>query len=298
MKGRYTVHVVAGILVLAMGAGSVLALRKVEAARGKEATLEEVLYLPSGKTLKRISLGYSSLLADIYWTRAVQYFGAKFQHRSQRYDLLDPLLEITTDLDPHLIPAYQNGAIFLSLKPPGGAGRPDKGVALLEKGIRENPEYWRMYFTLGFVHYMERKDYKAAQEAFEKGSEVPGALHWMKVMAARMAERAADPATAITLWQGVYQMTKENAARETARNHIVSLQADIQIEELEHRVQAYREKTGSLPSRWSDLVRTGLLQGIPIDPTNSPYKLMPSGTIEVQNPKDFPFLGEGRSKKN
>jgi hypothetical protein len=296
MKRNHTVTLLATILFLTMSAGSILALRQVEATRGKEATLEEVMYLPSGKTLKRISLGYSSLLADIYWARAVQYFGEKFRHHTKRLDLLYPLLDITTDLDPHLIPAYQNGAVFLCLPRPAGAGQPDKAVILLEKGIRENPEFWRMYFTLGFVHYMERKDYKAAQEAFEKGSEVPGALHWMKVMAARMAERAADPATAISLWQGVYQMTKEDAARETARNHIVSLQADIQIEELEHRIHSYREKTGSLPSRWSDLTRAGLLQGIPIDPTNSPYKLMPGGTVEVQNPKDFPFLGEGRSK--
>jgi tetratricopeptide (TPR) repeat protein len=303
MKARYTVHVVASILVLAMGAGSVLALRKVEVARGKEATLEEVIYLPSGKALKRMSLGYSSLLADIYWTRAVQYFGAKFQHRSQRYDLLDPLLEITTDLDPRLIPAYQNGAILLSMKPPGGAGQPDKGVSLLEKGIRANPEFWRMYFTLGFVHYMDRKDYKAAKEAFEKGSEVPGAMPWMKVMAASMAERAEEPTTAINLWQGVYQMTKEDSVRDSALKHIASLQADMVMEEIESRMQSYRQQTGSPPARWSDLSQAHLLKGIPVDsfdipvdPTGARFKLMAGGTVQVEDPKQFPFLGEGRRK--
>jgi hypothetical protein len=61
------------------------------------ATLEEVLYLSSPKVLKRASLGYDGLLADIYWTRAVQYFG--FRHHnfaSDSYNLLAPLLEITT----------------------------------------------------------------------------------------------------------------------------------------------------------------------------------------------------------
>ena len=303
MKGRHTVAVVAGLLLLVMGIGSVLTLRQVEAARGKDATLEEVLYLPSGKTLKRISLGYSSLLADIYWTRTVQYFGAKFQHRSQRYDLLDPLLQITTDLDPHLLPAYQNGAIFLTLKPPGGAGRPDKAVALLEKGIHANPEFWRMYFTLGFVHYMDRQDYKAAKDAFQKGSEVPGALPWMKVMAASMAERAEDPAIAISLWQGVYQMTKEDILRDSALKHIASLQADIVIDELESRMLSYRQQTGSLPAKWSDLGQAHLLRGIPVDssgipvdPAGARFKLMPGGTVQVEDPKEFPFLGEGRRK--
>ncbi len=294
MKRNSTTIVLATVMLLTLGAGSVLALRNVEAVRGKEATLQEVLYLPSGKTLKRFSLGYSSLLADIYWMRAVQYFGARVHQPAARYDLLYPQLDITTDLDPQLIPAYQAGSIFLAQRPPAGAGQPDKAVALLEKGIRENPEYWRLYFTLGFVHYMDRRDYKAAQEAFEKGSEVPGALPWMKAMAARMAENAADVTIAITLWKGVYDMTKEDSVRDNALKHIASLQADALMEELDRRIESYRERTGAFPSRWSDLERAGLLRGIPLDPSGAPFKLMPDGSVQVEDPARFPFLGEGR----
>lgn len=278
------------MLLVILFAGSVLSLRKVEALRGKEATLEEILYLPSGKMLKRMSLGYSNLLADIYWTRAVQYFGNKHEQHSTRYDLLAPLLEITTDLDPHLIPAYQTGSIFLSL--PEGARQPDKAVALLEKGIRENPEYWQLYFTLGFIHYIDRRDYKAAEEAFRKGSEVPGALGWMKVMAARMAEHSGDIGTAMALWKGIYDTNTGKEVRANAAGHLLSLQADAGIEELGRRVLYFREKTGALPSRWSDLVRAGLLPGIPQDPTGTPYVLRPDGTVGVEDASKFPFLGE------
>src|SRR5215470_9914512 len=138
MSARGKTTVVAGALLIAMFAGSVMSRRLVDRHRAAEATLEDILYLPSGKTVKRLSLGYSSLLADIYWTRAVQYFGNKHLKYSQRYDLLAPLLDITTDLDPHLIVAYQTGSILLCQKAPEGAGQPDKAVALLEKGIRNN----------------------------------------------------------------------------------------------------------------------------------------------------------------
>src|SRR6266700_5640390 len=200
MTANPTVTKVAVFLFLATLAGSVFSLRAVDAARGKEATLEEVLYLPSGKTVKRLSLGYHSLLADIYWTRAVQYFGGR-HGQSTRYDLLYPLLDIATDLDPQLIEAYQSGSVLLSQPVPEGAGQADKAVTLLEKGIRENPTYWRLYFTLGFVHYMDRHDPKAAEEAFTRGSNVHGALPFMKVMAARMAERTDDVTTAVYLWK-------------------------------------------------------------------------------------------------
>src|SRR5262245_24664528 len=299
-KGKVTT--LAALLVVVLFAGSVLTLQKVKEARGKEATLEEILYVPSGKTLKRMSLGYHNLLADIYWTRAVQYFGNQHEkvvaspeeQNSTRYDLLYPLLDITTDLDPHLIPAYQSGSIFLSIRPPGGAGQPDKAVTLVKKGIRENPTHWRLYFTLGFIHYQDRRDYRAAQEAFEKGSEVPGALPWMKVMAARMAEHARDVNTALVLWKGVYDMSSDKMVKQTALEHIASLQVDAGLEWLERQVQLYRQKTGSLPSTWLDLVHGGLLPGIPVDPTGAPFVLRQDGMVMVKDPSKFPFLGEGR----
>src|SRR5262249_40901320 len=265
-------------------AGSALALHKVESVRGKEATLEEILYLPSGKVLKRLSLGYSGLLANIYWTRAVQYFGGKFGKPSSRFDLLSPLLDITTDLDPNLIVAYETGSIFLSQRPPMGAGEPDKAVTLVEKGIRNNPEYWRLYFTLGFIHYMDRKDFRAAQQAFQTGSEVPGALPWMRVMAARMAEKGNTTAVALELWTAIYQTSKDPMVPATALKRLVSLQAAIALENLSRRVQAYRQNVGALPSTWGDLIRNGWLPGVPRDPTGSPYRLKPDGTVQVEDP--------------
>src|SRR5579864_1714407 len=176
MKHNRQVTVIALALLVTVFTGSVVGRRQAEKIQGPQATLHEILYMPSGKTVKRLSLGYSSLLADIYWTRAVQYFGAKHLRHARRYDLLYPLLDITTDLDPKLTVAYEYGSVFLSQKPPSGAGQPDKAVLLAEKGVRANPEFWRLYFILGFIHYIDRHDPQSAQIAFEKGSKVPGAL--------------------------------------------------------------------------------------------------------------------------
>ncbi len=284
------------VLLVVFFAGTVLSRSQVEKLRGKEVTLEEVLYMPSGKSLKHLSLGYSSLLADIYWTRAVQYFGDKMNQRSMRYDLLYPLLDITTDLDPHLIVTYEFGSLFLSQPPPEGAGQPEKAVALVEKGIRENPTYWRLYFTLGFIHYLDRRDYKAASAAFLKGSEVPGALPWMKVMAARMAEHGDDRNTAVYLWKAVYDTSIDPQVKETAVQHLTSLHAEADIEQLEQRVKVYRERTGVLPARWLDMVRAGLLPGLPLDPDGAEYKLLPDGTVDVQDPAKFRFLNRSHNK--
>lgn len=290
MKHNRKITIIVSALLLTLFAGSVLGRRQVEKIQGPQATLDEVLYLPSGKTVQRLSLGYSSLMADIYWTRAVQYFGSRHLAHSVQYDLLYPLLDITTDLDPQLIVAYESGSIFLSQRVPEGAGQPDKAVALVEKGIRANPTYWRFYFTLGFIHYMDRHDYKAAEQAFQKGSEMPGALPWMRVMAARMAEKGEDAETAAYLWKTIYDTTSDNMIKDNAAKHLISLRAEADMEELERRTKAYRERFGANPADWSDLVRAGLLRGVPMDPNGVPYKLLPNGTVQVEDPSQYTYL--------
>jgi hypothetical protein len=282
-------------LLIAAFVGSVFTLNGIESFRGKQATLEDVLYIPSGKVLKRLSLGYSGVLADIYWTRAVQYYGRKLEQNEEtvRYDLLYPLLDITTDLDPHLIVAYQFGSIFLSQKPPVGAGQPDKAVALVEKGIRANPDYWRLYATLGSIHYFERKDYKAAELAFHKGSENPQALEWMKVMAATMAHHANDAETGLYLWTQIYRSTVDELVRKNAQQHIAALQVDHDVLELEQRVTMYLQHNQLLPSSWYDLIRERLLGRVPLDPTNHAYKLMTDGRVQVEDPDALPFITRG-----
>ena len=43
----------------------------------------------------------------------------------------------------------------------------------------------------------------------------------------------------------------------------------------------------------SDLERAGFIHGTPLDPKEHPYKLMPDGRIEVQNPEKIPFITKG-----
>src|ERR1039458_6316887 len=99
MTASRRVTTVASVLLLLSLASSVLLLRRLDQVRAS-ATLEDVLYFSSPKLVKRLSLGYDGLPADIYWTRAGQYFGSRHVTRTASdYNLLAPLLEITTALD-------------------------------------------------------------------------------------------------------------------------------------------------------------------------------------------------------
>ena len=292
MKASRRITALFSLLLVGCVVASVLLLRHLDQIR-TGATLEEVLYISSPQALKKLSLGYDGLLADIYWTRAVQYFGNKHHDGARRYDLLAPLLEITTTLDPHLLVAYEYGANFLAPKPPNGGGMPERAIELEEFGIRNNPDEWRLYYNNGFIHYMELKDYAGAAEVFARGSRVPNAHPFLAILAGKMAEHAGDRQMAGMMWSTTYQTTKDRDVRANAATHLRALQVDEDVTNLEALASRYQQQTGHFPGSFSDLETAGLLRGMPIDPLGHPYKLMPDGRVEVRVPDDLPFIQKG-----
>jgi hypothetical protein len=288
MGRKQATRVLGAMLVVTMVA-AVLFAQKVNELR-PAATLEETLYVRSPRVVRAAALGFEGLAADVYWTRAVQYFGEHRAHNATRFDLLAPLLELTTDLDPHLIVAYQFGSIFLAEKPPQGAGDPDAAVRLVQKGIEKNPTEWRLYYDLGFIHYMDRHDVIAAAEAFQKGAEVPGAMPWMKVMAATLQAKGHNRETSKMLWWQVYQTVDEKLTKQNALRHWASYQAEDDIEQLQRVAEQYRNFYGGFPQSWNDLIRARMLRGVPQDPTGLAYRLLPEGKVAVEDPKQFPYM--------
>lgn len=243
---------------------------------GPYRTAEEVLYIENGDMLKKVLLGYESLAADLYWLRTVQYFGWKrLFEPDKRFDLLEPLLEITTDLDPHFKIAYTYGATFLSEPFPKGAGVPLKGVELIDKGIENNPDYWRFYLDKGFLYYWFFEDYEKAAEVFLEGSKLPGAPYWMTAMAGRSLTKGGERETARELWRILYQTAENEQMRGNAIVHLQQLDALDHVETLTQVAELYQEKTGRFPEAWQELIAAGYLTAVPADPTGVPYELNP-----------------------
>ena len=244
----------------------------------------EELLLRSGRLLKNLSLGYEPLLADIYWTRVVQYYGTRARKPGATYESLWPLLDITTALDPKLMIAYRFGAVFLSERPPVGPGRADLAVDLVKRGIAENPDEWRLYQDLGFLYSIHLKDYQKASEAYLEGSKNPNAQVWMKVMAARVAETGNQLETSRLIWIAVYSSTKDDLIRRRATQHIHSLDAALGLKKLNESSEDYWRKFGRFPSSMQELRVAGLVGGALEDPEGYPYVMGPNGVPQL-NPK-------------
>jgi tetratricopeptide (TPR) repeat protein len=286
---RYNTLVLGAILAAALLA-SVLVLRPLDRVRSSSS--DDVLYISSPAALKTLSFKYTGLMADIYWTRTIQYYGRLRAAKALHYDLLYPLLDATATLDPKLVVAYQFGSVFLSQPPPEGAGQPDKAIELVERGIRANPNEWRLYFNLGFIHY-DRQDYAAAARAFEAGSKIPDSAPAMKAMAASCSERAGSPEAARLLWTTLYETTTDQSVRKNAYKRLVALQINDDVQALVKIVQTFHDRTGRYPTNFAEMVANGWLRSVPHDPTGDAYRLLPDGRVEIRSPEDKPFVKYG-----
>jgi hypothetical protein len=274
------IRVVAACVCLALAV--TLQISRDRAFPRSDPETQRLLYVRSPEAIKRMALGFDALAADVYWIRAIQHYGGDRLDRGRlrRYDMLYPLLDMATSLDPYFNIAYRFGAIFLSEAYPGGAGRPDYAVALLRKGIAAQPGKWQYYHDIAFVNYWALRDPVAAAGWFRRAAEQPGAPNWLMPVAAAMLTEGSDRASSRFLWQQMLG-ADQDWLRRRAEHGLRQLDALDEIDRLQAKVQQVPTPKEQLYT-WDWLIRAGALPGVPLDPSGTPYQIDPdSGRVNV-----------------
>ena len=290
-RHRNPVAWLAAIAVPVLLVAVVALQRGIDSSRGTLEKQGDELLVQSGPLLKRLSLGYDALLGDIYWTRAVQYYGGKLPTSDRDFHLLAPLLDVATTLDPYLVPAYHFGAFFLSEKQ-GGAGRPDLAVTLVKKGVAANPNNTQLSADLGFLYYMKLKDYDKASAAYLETSKIPGASQLFKVLAARIASKGGALDTSRMIWSEIYETTQDEKIRKHALEELKGLKAQSDEMQLDQLAQEYHTRFARYPQSTRDLVEAAMIKGVPLDPDGFPYVFGVDGKSQL-DPKSTVTIDQG-----
>ena len=236
-----------------------------------------VMWIRSGPLASRLALGFDNLLADVYWIRAVVYFGGQRRSERQRnFDQLYPLLDLVTSLDPYFRIAYRFGAIFLAEQFPGGAGRPDLAVQLLQKGLEADPVRWEYAEDIGFVYYWWVSDYVKAAEWFKRAGELPNAPNWLPPLAAVTLAEGGNRESSRRLWTELRDNADVDWIRTNAGHRLKQLDAMDMIDELNQVTQRFAARVGRPPANWAEVARLERWPGIPTDPAGTPFALDPA----------------------
>ena len=261
---------------------AVIGLQMIQAAQPPLGTPEGVsrnlLYVRSPQVLTHATLSFQALMADVYWIRAVQHYGGTklSDDPNKQYDVLYPLLDLTTSLDPYFDIVYKFGSVFLAEPYPGGAARPDQAIALLQKGLRTRPDKWELAQGIGFVYYWWLADYQNAAMWFNRAADVPKAPNWLRPLAAVTLAEGGNRASSRILWTEIGRNADADWLRAQASFRLKQLDALDGIDFIQRIVEQYRARIGAPPASWDDMMRAGLLRGVPPDPTGVPLRLDPA----------------------
>ena len=267
------------IVIAALVAISIPFQVRIDDIRGKFRSVEESLYL-SSSSLKKISLGYTEILSDIYWMRAIQYFGSR-KIEEQNPELLYHYFDIITDLDPRFVNAYRYGGTFLAEPPPFGLGQFHKGVSLLEKGRKNNPENARLPLEEAFLYYFYPKDYVKAAELFQEAAQKPGVAGSRKAsvkgMAAAALAKGGHRDLSKEIWQIIYETSPSEGRRNFAYRNLQEIETMEMEDELTAALLEYGKNYGKLPGSVKELAAVGYVKGggIPTAPIGGDFVIAP-----------------------
>ncbi len=257
---------------LALGACVCLLLASLaqwgmEARAGARVEVHPLLYLPSGKYLKLVSLGFDGLLADMIYLWSIQYYGN--YENTDRYRYLEQIYgQVIAELDPRYLDPYLVGSLIMNAE----ARDPEMALRLLDKGIEKNPDAWILAFEAGFVCYDSLKDYSRAAQYFEKALRAPDVHPLVHRLYAGMYERAGDKRTSLREWAEIYRTAKDDYIRNVAWNHTHDLTVEVDLMDLRAALARFAGREGRPARSLAELRARGDIAELPRDPEDHDYR--------------------------
>ena len=269
--------IIVGLLLISLAIFSVLKIETDRVPR-KKVPGSSIIYLPSGKYLKYATFGYSSLVADLIYIWAIQYYGSF--DIPDRFNYLEHIFSIIAELDPKYVDPYEVGALIAVYE----AHDPNLAFKILDMGLEKNPDMWIFPLQAGHIAQMNLKDYELAREYYRKAMEIPSAPSIAKRLYASAAYKTMDYQEAWATWREVYETSTEQWIKDIASNQLYRIKATVDTEALSSAVNQFKEKYGRFPSDLSQLVRAGFIKEVPKDLDGNDYLYDPK-TGEVKAPR-------------
>lgn len=273
-KGIAAIGLVA--LLAALGAAIVTLKLAVERIPRKKIPGASIIYIPSGKYLKYATFGYSSLVADLVYIWAIQYYTT--YTIVDRFQNLEHIFSIIAELDPRFTDPYEIGALIAVNE----ARDLRLAYKILDLGLAKNPDQWIFPFEAG--HYAQRaRDYETARSYYEKAMNIPGAPNLAKRLYAAAGFKVMDLKESWETWLEIYNTAGDERTKKIAGKHLYQVKSTVDTNLLNEAIRNFRERYQRLPGELADLVRFGIISALPLDLDGKEY-IYDSKTGEVKPP--------------
>jgi len=264
--------------LLAVFVAAAAALRP-RAAALRPPPVETQLDIPPvpSDVLGPFSFGFRAVLSDVMFLEAIQALGANHGFMTLAggapYDRqLARLLQYATDLDPKFGGAYRfAGSALPRMTLDGHTANVVPAVQILERGVRERPDDWRIAFTLGYLQAFELGELRQAADNLAHAARIPGSPAYLGLLATRLEVEGGELDAAQTMAQTMVAEATEERTRQDWEARLLDIQMERGIRRIEAAARAFEARKGRKPQSVQELVRDGDLSAIPEEPHGKEY---------------------------
>ncbi len=218
-------------------------------------------FVPRPELARLSALGFDALLADYYWLQAVQIVGTSVSDPSRYAQVLGPLIDVVTTLDPWVDHAYRFAGVWLT----DSVESVRLGNRLLERGIAYHPKEWRNRFLLGFNHFFYLEDNASAADVLEEAAALPAAPGYTRLLVARLRSDASGLETAAAFLQTLIEHEADPYARTQYQVALDEIETERRARFLDRAREEYRLRNGRDIRAVEDLLRVprAVLKSLP-----------------------------------
>jgi hypothetical protein len=167
-------------------------------------------------------------------------------------------------------------------------------VEILERGVRERPDDWRIAFVLGYLQAFELGELRQAAENLSRAARATGSPRYLGLLATRLEVEGGELDAAETMAQTMVAEASEEQTRKDWEARLLDIQMERGIRRIEAAARAFEQRTGRKPQSVRELVRGGELSAVPEEPHGKDYVIENGEVRSTAGPR--PRLRRGRSK--
>lgn len=240
---------------------------------------EKLGYVPSVKVMKALSVDQRESVGAALVFKVLMYYGTVMERPHERALLQDPatlqgmsrLLHGAVQLDPYNMDAYYFAQGILTWD----AHQYQVANSLLEYGMKYRDWDWFLPFFAGFNHAYFLKDYPKAAHYYNLAGDLSGEPLY-KSLASRYIQESGQTELAVAYLAGMVKTAKNPSVK---KGYQVRLDAFLAVGLIEKARDRYRAEKGVLPASVEQLVRSGYLEKVPVDPYGGRFYLDSDGKV-------------------
>lgn len=241
---------------------------------------DETNILMPAPILKVTSLDFDGISSDLIYLKVLVDYGSTFVGNKRliinetQYTRMYNMLQASAELDPYFLDPYFLANSILSWE----ANRVPEAINFMKKG--SHYRYWDYWlpFYVGFNYYYFLGDSAKASEYLMIASQKTGADPFFAYFAARLAYEGNRTQNAIIFLEGMLKTTNDETMRKDYEIRLTTLKSML---DLEKSVVVYKEKTGNIPIKLSDLIEKRIIARIPEDPYGGVFYIDNDGTVKT-----------------